>query len=322
MTVRTLCILVIIATLMFALLGCSPDLPNEIIGEDGVPMILISAGKFQMGTDTSEIPRLVQWSNQWQLGAEAALFEVETPRHTVHLDAFYIGKYEVTNAQYRRFVKVTGHREPEGSGGDRVSRIIDGISGWQWQTGFKPWLDKNFSGDNQPVVCVSWEDAKAYCEWAGKRLPTEAEWEKAARGNLTEKRFIWGDTWPPPKGTGNFPDEVFARERIFSDHPFIETYDDSYAYTAPVGSFAPNGYGVYDMAGNVWEWCADWRDEDYYAKSPRQNPIGPETGKTRVVRGGSWLDHPSFLRVALRGSGWQTRTSFSHGFRCAKDVAP
>jgi sulfatase modifying factor 1 len=279
------------------------ELPKEIVGKDGAPMVLIPAGEFEMGTDPAEIPGLMQWLEKEYLSlnleAKASWFEDEPPRHTVYVDAFYMDKYEVTNAQYRKFVQATGHSEPEGS------------------EQFKPWSDENYNGDDQPVVYVTWEDAKAYAEWAGKRLPTEAEWEKAARGGLVGKRFPWGDEWPPPPKAGNFADE--ALKKVFPEAlAFIAGYDDGYAYTAPVGKYAPNGYGLYDMAGNVWEWCADWYDKDYYASSPGENPSGPSSGQDRVIRSGGWSPNcVRTLRAADRSGITPVSSGSSYGFRCA-----
>jgi len=253
---------------------------NTIIGKDGAPMVLIPAGEFQMGDSLDGM--------SWAL-----------PVHTVYLDAFYMDVYEVTNAQYKKFVQATGHREPEG-----IIFVND------------PWQDKNYNGDNQPVVCVSWEDAKAYAEWAGKRLPTEAEWEKVARGGLAGKRFVWGDEVPPPKNAGNFADET--TKKTFPGWLIINGYDDGYAYTAPVGKFTPNGYGLYDMAGNVWEWCADWYDSNYYAISPKSNPTGPNSGSYRVLRGGSWYSFGSDLRVANRLNFYPDGYGYYVGFRCVQ----
>jgi len=319
-----LAIVVTIAISIFLIVGISaaqkdsqqtPDKPNkmpkEIVGKDGAKMVLIPAGEFLMGTDPSEIPELVQFVKQWFPKAEASWFEDETPRHTVYVDAFYMDAYEVTNQQYKKFVQATGHKEPEGFG-------IDRIEGGEvyLKSGFKPWDDRNYNEDNQPVVCVSWKDAKAYAEWAGKRLPTEAEWEYSARGGLAGKRYAWGDDWPPPKGSGNFADETL--KKAFPSCKIIDGYDDGYVYTAPVGSYKPNGYGLYDMAGNVWEWCADWYDKKYYANSPKSNPTGQSSGSYRVLRGGSWSIHDvPALRTALRFGDVPSDLYYNVGFRCA-----
>ena len=217
-------------------------------------MVLIPAGSFEMGDHFNE-------GNSH-----------ERPVHRVTLDAFYMDKYEVTNAQYGKFMSVAGHREP----------IY--------------WDDSRFNQPNQPVVGVSWDDAVAYARWAGKRLPTEAEWEKAARGRLEGRKYPWGNTIDSSK----------AR------------YNQDYSGGKPtsVGSYSANGYGLYDMAGNVWEWCADWYDEDYYSSSPSSNPQGPSTGKWRVLRGGSWRFSTLNLRVAYRFNITPSFTLSNGGFRC------
>jgi sulfatase modifying factor 1 len=314
MLLSTLCLV-----LLFSLLVISsyPQPATEMrktrIGKDGAEMVLIPAGEFQMGTDIAEIPGLVQWLKglcpDWYIKAD--LFEDETPRHTVYVDDFYMDKYEVTNKQYRMFVQATGRNEPEGFG-------LSNVNGTKYTgtSGFKPWADKNYNCDKQPVVCISYEDAKAYAEWAGKRLPTEAEWEKVARGGLVGKRYPWGDDWPPPAKSGNLADEAF--KKAFPEaSSFIPGYDDSYAYTAPVGSFNPNGYGLYDIAGNVWEWCGDWYDNGYYGKSPKQNPKGPDSGTLRVLRGGSWqYNYAGYPRAACRYYAGPSIRCYFVGFRC------
>jgi iron(II)-dependent oxidoreductase len=202
----------------------------------------------------------------------------ERPIHTVYLDEFYMDVYEVTNAQYQEFMKATGHKAPEF------------------------WNHPRFNAPDQPVMGVTWYDAMAYCEWVGKRLPTEAEWEKAARGGLVGKQYPWGDTW----------DSTKLNNRGLA--------------TTPVGCFPPNGYGLYDMSGNLWEWCADWYEFDYYSKSPKHNPEGPSSEPSRqpsrVVHGGSWLSAMNYLRVAVRGSLIPSEASYNLGFRCARDVTP
>jgi len=227
-------------------------------GKDGAEMVLIPAGEFQMGSNDGSSD--------------------EKPAHTVYLDDFYMDKYEVTNALYKKFMDATGHKAPF------------------------YWNDGEYNALNQPVVGVSWNDAKAYAEWAEKRLPTEAEWEKAARGGLVGKKYPWGDSLTHDDanyyGTGG---------------------KDKWDGTSPVGSFAPNGYGLYDMAGNVWEWCADWYDKDYYSDSPSRNPTGPGTGTRRVLRGGSSnYFNINYLRAANR-NGYDPTSMFTIvGFRCAE----
>ena len=283
-------ILLSILVVIFCEYGKDKEKKEARTGKDGAEMVLIPAGEFEMGDHHSH-------------GGNK-----ERPVHPVYLDAFYIDKYEVTNVQYKKFVLATGHREPVGWG------YVNG----DFQYGYRPWSDPNFNGDDQPVVCVRWGDAKAYADWAGKRLPTEAEWEKAARGGLPGKKYVWDDDWPPPQGAGNFVDET-AKKTSPGLHTFliIHGYDDGYAETAPVGSFNPNGYGLHDMAGNVWEWCADWFDSGYYAKSPRENPAGPLSGSYRVMRGGGWDRSDWFaLRVTYRCSDPPDVTYSGVGFRC------
>jgi len=255
---------------------------EEIVGKDGMPMVLIPAGEFEMGDHFNEGD-----SN-------------ELPVHTVYVDSFYIDKYEVTNEMYARFLNEIGRNEDEE--GHQLLDINDSDCLIEFVGGqYRP----KAGYEKHPVIEVSWYGAMAYAKWAGKRLPTEAEWEKAARGGLVGKRYPWGDD-------------------ITHD---MANYDgtggrDRWDKTAPVGSFPPNGYGLYDMAGNVWEWCLDWYDGEYYSKSPRENPKGPELGESRVVRGGSWDYSPNYLRVADRYYYGPQGTSNSVGFRCALSVTP
>lgn len=282
-----------------------PNIEKKINPIDGSEMVLIPAGEFEMGIDKSEIPWSNQWEKKWHPNTKW-WYEDEIPRHTVYIDAFYMDTHEVTNKQYKKFVQATGHKEPEGYGfykveGNRAT----------YKRGFKPWADLNYNRNDQPVVCVTWEDAKAYAEWAGKRLPTEAEWEKAARGGLIGKKFPWGDA--DPDGTKcNFADKN-------TNFPWSDkNVNDKYQYAAPVGKYPPNGYGLYDMEGNVTEWCMDWYNEVYYTISPKQNPTGPSSGKDRVLRGGSWYcNAPYGFRVSYRTFySDPTRTIFDVGFRC------
>jgi eukaryotic-like serine/threonine-protein kinase len=212
-------------------------------------------------------------------------YEFEQPVHEVLVDSFYMDEMEVTNEQFRRFVEETGYISDAENSGNKKNN---------WKTFASP--DRN----NHPVVLVSWNDANAYAKWAGKRLPTEAEWEYAARGGLVGMRYPWGDE-PPPRRAN------FDRGRRVQTPP-----------TEPVKSYEPNGYGLYDMAGNVSEWCQDWYDPDYYRNSPERNPGGPSTGESRVIRGGSWYTDFNQLRTAGRISEFPGGYEYDRGFRCAK----
>ncbi len=208
----------------------------------------------------------------------------EKPAHEVEVAAFYADVYEVNVAQYQRFLLVTGYRLPES---------------WNQQ----------LQNPNAPVVEVSWDDANAYAKWAGKRLLTEAEWEYAARGGHTgvegkpRYKYPWGN----------------AASHDQANYSGAEG-KDQWRQTAPVGSFAPNGYGLYDMAGNVWEWCADWHDKSYYSQSSKQNPQGPAGGTYRVLRGGSCNSNALNFRCAFRGKSVPSARSLYSGFRCAREV--
>lgn len=258
-------------------LTTTPKVRDDKPPKDGSAMVLIPAGEFQMGSNDGDPD--------------------ERPVHTVYLDAFYIDVYEVTNAQYRKFVEATGREKP----------IL--------------WRFPHYSDPEQPVVGVTWEDANAFAKWAGKRLPTEAEWEKAARGGLIGKKYYWGDEPNPPKGAGNFAD--LSAKEAFPNWSIIPGYRDGFSHTAPVGCFSPNGYGLYDMGGNVWEWCADWYDPNYYSRSPKENPRGPASGQDHVLRGGSWFQDNGSTRIANRydySESYSINFSSRIGFRCAKDA--
>jgi formylglycine-generating enzyme required for sulfatase activity len=204
----------------------------------------------------------------YTLGTDGG-FPDQQPRHEVTLDPFYMDIHEVTNKQYDKFLKDTGRRNPD-----------------FWF----PEIDL----PDEPVVGVSWNDAAAYAAWAGKRLPTEAEWEYAARGGTMEGKYPWGDSFDPG----------FANVGSFG--------------IAPVKSFRPNDYGLYDMIGNVWEWCSDWYGQAYYGESPRENPPGPSGGKYKVLRGWAWYCQPDQVKVSKRHNSNPSSTSYSYGFRCVK----
>ena len=243
-------------------------------------------------------------AGEFKMGSDAAgAYAEEQPVHTVYVDAFYMDKYEVTVGQYMAFVRATGHRAPA----------------WNLLAEFSP-------TDEHPIVGVSWHDAMAYAQWAGKRLPTEAEWEKAARGGLSGQTYPWGNA--APDGTQcNFAD-------MHTDYEWSDqTVDDGYKYTAPVGRYGANGYGLYDMAGNVWEWCLDEYAADFYAGSPRDNPFSGGTltdvitnftniETSRVFRGGSWGNFARLVRVSDRGRTASPMAGSNLGFRCARAVTP
>jgi formylglycine-generating enzyme required for sulfatase activity len=188
---------------------------------------------------------------------------------------------------------------------------------WKWTPG-ADWRHPEGPGSSidhrqdHPVVQIAWDDAVAYANWAGKRLPTEAEWEFAARGGLDGKRFTWGDEPPTPDK---------SRANIWhGEFPHRNTKDDGYYRTAPVKTYEPNGFGLFDMAGNVWEWCNDWYGWNYYSWSPYDNPTGPSSGEVcRVLRGGSWFDGTYILRCAMRAYYLPDTRSHYSGFRLVLD---
>ena len=203
----------------------------------------------------------------------------EQPAHQVYVDAFSMDVYEVTVGQYAAFLQATEANSPS-----------------DWKTMNQPAYQK------RPVANVDWADAAAYCKWAGKRLPTEAEWEKAARG--TDGRlYPWGNDPPTPRHAN-----------------YGKTGSHNHGALAPVGMLE-NGkspYGIYDMAGNVWEWVSDWYDNDYYKNSPSQNPTGPPSGESKVLRGGSWDSDPPHLRSVVRYFHRSAHRHKDYGLRCAK----
>ena len=249
----------------------------------------------------------------------------EQPVHPVRLPAFAIDATTVTVADFRTFVQGTGYRtEAEAFGWSVVfhlavadgSEVVGRMAGTPWWLGVTgadwahPGGPSSTADDHHPVVHVSWNDARAYCAWAGRRLPTEAEWECAARGGLPSSRYPWGDELPAGDWACNIWQGTF---------PTVNTEADGWLTTAPARSFQPNGYGLYQPVGNVWEWCADWFHPSYYLSSPPVNPTGPPVGSRRVMRGGSYLCHDSYChryRVAARSSNTPESASSNVGFRC------
>jgi len=283
-------------------------------------MVLVPAGTFSMGGDD----------------ADAFLDDGEGPVRDVELSAFLIDATAVRNRDYAAFVDATGHvgdAERDGASfvfgafvarGARVRddvapdapwwRLVEGAS-WRAPEGPGSTLDGR---EDHPVVHVSWNDARAYAAWAGKRLPTEAEWEKAARGRLARARYPWGDELRPG---GRHRCNIWQGR-----FPTIDTGEDGHVGTAPVDAYEPNGYGLYNASGNVWEWCADaWSATWHADASPftRVDPKGPDAGPGRVMRGGSYLCHASYCnryRVAARTYNRADASAGHTGFRCAADA--
>jgi formylglycine-generating enzyme required for sulfatase activity len=236
---------------------------KTIIGDDGREMVQIAEGPFVMGSrDNDSDPD-------------------EKPEHQLYLKAYFIDKKEVSQEEYDRFAKMTR----------RIKRKIEV---------FEDDPAKLLKPEN-PVIAVTWDDAEAYCRWAGKRLPTEAEWEKAARGEA-KRRYPWGD-------------------EFIVGYANIDGTEDGYQYLAAPGSFESgrSPYGVYDMTGNVAEWVADYYDENYYQKAPYRDPKGPDQGEQRVIRGGSWRETKRNARPSKRFQAKPWRHDITIGFRCAKD---
>ena len=289
---------------------------NENIAKKGVSrndMVRLIGGEFLMGTNSTEV----------------FFKDGEGPVRKVKVKPFYMDKFAVTNKEFMRFIEATNYKtEAELFGwsfvfysflsedtAEKVKETVAGIPWWAVVEGAY-WRKPEGSGShikqrlNHPVVHVSWNDALAYCEWAGKRLPTEAEWEYAARGGLHQETYPWGNNLKPG---GEHQCNIWQ-----GTFPNNNTVEDGYAGTAPVDAFEPNKYGLYNMVGNVWEWCSDW----FLGSQDEENPQDPMGGGLKAMRGGSYLCHKSYCnryRVAARSSNALDSSTGNIGFRCVVD---
>jgi formylglycine-generating enzyme len=346
-TTRALCQILVLA-LFFSLL-------TECCNQAAESKTIENSSQAEQKAKTATVGMVLIPTGTFWMGSEDHSFTDVKPVHQVHIDGFWLDKTEVTNDDFARFVRATGYktvaeRTPEAKDfpGAPPENLVAGsvvftpplhpvsksshynwwryVHGADWQHPEGPKSNLNGRGKH-PVVHIAWEDAVAYSKWAGKRLPTEAEFEYASRGGLDRKAFSWGDELKPGgKWQANIWQGVF---------PYQNTVEDGFRTTAPVSSFAPNGYGLSDMTGNVWEWCADWYRPDYYQALAGgkivSNPQGPtdsadpsEPGvPKRVQRGGSFLCTDQYCArylVGARGKGEPSSGSSNVGFRCAKDV--
>jgi formylglycine-generating enzyme required for sulfatase activity len=279
-------------------------------------MVLLPGGEFLMGSDDpAGYPT-----------------DGEGPVRTVAVRPFLIDPYAVTNERFAAFAGATGYitdaqrygwsfvfagllpddfTETRGVASAPWWRQVEGAD-WRHPEGPQSGLSGR---DDHPVVHISWADAMAYCAWAGVRLPTEAEWEYAARGGLEGNRYPWGDELTPG---GEYLCNIWQGK-----FPHRNTCEDGFYGTAPVGTFPPNGYGLYEMTGNAWEWCGDWFSPTYYRDGTRDDRHGPEEGTHRVIRGGSYLCHESYCfryRVAARSASTPDSSTGNMGFRVARDA--
>jgi formylglycine-generating enzyme required for sulfatase activity len=287
---------------LFVIVGCNSIVtaePTTRPGEDPghTDMIFITGGTFRMGADDG--------------------FPYEAPAHDVTVKSFWMDRHELTVAKFAEFVKATSYKtEAEKFG---WSGVFDSrqarwtkCDGADWRHPDGP--NAPAPDPREPVTQVSWNDAVAYAKWAHKRLATEAEFEYAARGGLASRKYAWGDELRPNgKCVANWWQGEF---------PAQDTGEDGFRGRARVGEFPPNKFGLYDIAGNVWEWCGDWWDERYYSVSPKTDPRGPGTGTERVMRGGSWLCAENYCtnyRVAGRSHATPDTGLNNLGFRCVSD---
>lgn len=267
-------------------------------------LVYIPEGYFLRGTSETRVKALEEHFGDHFAG--------ETPQRSIYLKAYYIDKFEVTNHQYAQFLQVVkeeGHRFCYPKEPARKNHIPT------------YWQDHRLNGANQPVTGVDWYDAYAYCQWAGKHLPTEAQWEKAARG-LDDREFPWGNIWVAEYSNNvesTFGQSILNKKQWLHLLGYLNL-DTLKVLTKPVGSFPQNvsPYGAQDMAGNVWEWCWDSYQKDYYQSSPSRDPRNESPSEYKVLRGGCWSSDRVKVRVAYRNYDLLTDRHLEIGFRCAR----
>lgn len=282
-------------------------------------MIKLDGGPFWMGTENPE-------------GFPA---DGEGPVRRVTIDGFYMDRYAVSNSNFSEFAKATGYTTdsqrfgwsfvfhghiPQDLYPNLVEDTAKGIEWWCKVPG-ADWMHPEgphssiHQRQDYPVTHVSWADCSAYAKWAGKRLPSEAEWEYASRGGLEQKIYPWGDELTPD---GKHLCNIWQGE-----FPKVDTGDDGFTAPGPVDSFAPNGYGLHNITGNAWEWCNDWFHPSWHINATKTNPVGPPTGARRVMKGGSYLCHKSYCnryRVGARTSNTPDSATTNISFRCVRDI--
>lgn len=312
-TRRTACF-ILSALTACTVAAAEPDsgAPKQIVNSLGMQFMLIPAGEFMMGSDESPEALALSFPQY-----ERKRFEDlgdEAPVHRVRITRpFYLGRHEVTVGQFRRFLEQSGYQpesERDGTGGYGFNPAYDPAKtargdAFEGRDPKYSWRNPGFAqGDDHPVLNVTWNDAVAMCRWLGEkegrtyRLPSEAEWEYAARAGTTT-RYATGDDPRSLLNAANVFD-ADAGKHWKKWARFALEGSDGFAFTAPVGSFAPNAFGLHDMHGNAWEWTADWHDDHYYARSPVDDPKGPATGHVRVRRGGSWHTWAFYARSSYR----------------------
>ncbi len=299
-----------------ALKNCSPDANQRVILNSRIQK---AQEALNPPAPAFEVPVTVfVQGGTFRMGSEDGDSD-EKPVHSVTVSSFNMGKFEITVAQFKAFVDDAGYNGKTDAETDGGSYVWTG-SKWDKKAGINWRHDEEGATRtnlNYPVVHVSWNDATAYCQWLSRktgknyRLPTEAEWEYAAGNGTKHTKYSWGNSDPSSSKGGNVADET-AKSK-FPSWTTFSGYSDGYVYAAPIGSFTANDFGIYDMTGNVWEWCGDWKGE--YSSSSQKDPTGAVSGSYRVFRGGCWFNAPQFCRVAYRDNSAPTNRSNYIGFR-------